>query len=60
MGSGRIRLPTCTTCGTVLWPVTADVRACPVCDRVDWMPNVIQSDVRPVQGAYDWEKDGEA
>lgn len=51
----------CSDCGTPLWPVTTTVRACPYCDRVDLMPNVAGSDVRPIPRArpYDWQVDGD-
>ena len=51
-----MRFPTCS-CGVILWPVTADVRACPTCDWIALMPSVIGADVRPMPGPYDWASD---
>lgn len=52
---------TCGTCDAPLWPVTELdgewVRACPYCDRVDMMPRVNGTAIRP---PYDWDAEGSA
>lgn len=32
----------CKECQTPRWPVQSDLWACPRCDRVDLMPNVVR------------------